>query len=139
MRLYAAVLILASVVAPAALAQDPIAAAPKHYKLEFENAQVRFIRAVLGPHEKSTLIAFPPHVSVILTDSSMRLIQSNGSIVEPAPVKKGEAKWSAGGVYAVENLLDRPSEIVLVQPKSAATTSKAVLPPLDKHYKIEFE
>ena len=139
MRWHAAVLVLASVVAPAALAQDAVAADPKHYKLEFENAQVRIIRGSLGPREKSAVIAFPPHVFVILTDSSVRLIQSNGSIVGRVPAKKGEVKWSDGGVYAVENLLDRPSEIVVVQPKSTARASRADLPPLDKHYKIEFE
>src|ERR1700735_4725058 len=38
-----------------AFAQDPVKVDPKHYKVEFENAQVRILRIHYGPHEKSVM------------------------------------------------------------------------------------
>ncbi|TMA64990.1 MAG: hypothetical protein E6J68_09630 [Deltaproteobacteria bacterium] len=35
------------------LAQDPVQVDPKHYRVEFENAQVRVLHIQYGPHEKS--------------------------------------------------------------------------------------
>src|ERR1039458_1525999 len=32
---------------------DPVAVDPKHYKVEFENDQVRVLRARIGPHEST--------------------------------------------------------------------------------------
>ena len=35
--------------------QDAVKVDPKHYKLVFENDQVRVVRAHLGPHEKTAM------------------------------------------------------------------------------------
>jgi hypothetical protein len=50
------------------MAQDPVKADPnpKHYKVEFENEQVRVLRVHLGPKESSPMHEHPPRVSVPL-------------------------------------------------------------------------
>ncbi|MFQ5845458.1 MAG: hypothetical protein ACE5JG_10785, partial [Planctomycetota bacterium] len=50
-----------------AMAQDPVTVDPKHYKLEFENDQVRVLRISYGPHEKSVMHEHLPGVEVFLT------------------------------------------------------------------------
>ena len=41
------------------LGQDPVKVDPKHYKLDFENSQVRVLRITYGPHEKSVMHEHP--------------------------------------------------------------------------------
>ena len=42
-----------------AMAQDPAKVDAKHYKLEFENDQVRVLRITYGPGEKSVMHEHP--------------------------------------------------------------------------------
>jgi hypothetical protein len=51
-----------------ARAQDPVKVAPKHYKVEFENEQVRVLRVHLGPKESMPMHEHPPAVLTFLTD-----------------------------------------------------------------------
>ncbi len=53
-------------IASSAMAQDPVKVDPKHYKVEFENAQVRVLRIRYGPHEKSVMHDHPDSVAVLL-------------------------------------------------------------------------
>jgi len=64
--------ILSCLVVSTALAPDPLKADPTHFKLEFENASVRVLRAHCGPHEKIAMHGHPDHVIVYLTDSKTR-------------------------------------------------------------------
>jgi len=53
-----------------ASAQDAAKVDPKHYKVEFENSQVRILRIHYGPHEKSVMHSTPPawwFISVMAT------------------------------------------------------------------------
>ena len=60
--MYLSLLIL--VCAVPALAQDPVKVDPKHYKVEFENANVRVLRVTVGPGEKSVMHWHPNAVAV---------------------------------------------------------------------------
>ena len=55
--------------AMSAQAQDAVTADPKHYKVEFENEQVRVLRISYGPGEKSVMHQHPANVAVFLTDA----------------------------------------------------------------------
>src|SRR5206468_505661 len=59
---------LASVV----VAQDPVKVDPKHYRVEFENAQVRVLHIQYGPHEKSVMHHHPAGVAVFLSDQDAK-------------------------------------------------------------------
>jgi hypothetical protein len=65
--LYCAVLCFS--VAAVAFAQDAAKVDPTHYKVEFENAQVRILRFHYGPHEKSVMHSHPDSVAVFLTET----------------------------------------------------------------------
>jgi quercetin dioxygenase-like cupin family protein len=84
--------------AAAAMAQDPVKVDAKHYKVEFENDQVRVLRITYGPHEKSVMHAHPASVAVFLSDGSVKFTLPDGKTIS-GDVKAGMAQWEAGGKH----------------------------------------
>jgi len=106
-----------------AQAQDAVAADPKHYSVEFENDQVRVLRVVYGPGEKSTMHEHPESVAVYLTDGHIRITLPDGRTGEPR-VKAGQAMWHRAGRHAIENLGSTPFELVLTELKQPSAALK---------------
>jgi quercetin dioxygenase-like cupin family protein len=104
-------------------AQDPTKVDAKHYKVEFENDQVRVLRITYGPHEKSVMHEHPAGVAVYLTDGHGQFTLPDGKKVD-APFKAHIAQWDAGGKHLPENLGDAPFELVLVELKSPPAAKK---------------
>jgi quercetin dioxygenase-like cupin family protein len=104
-------------VAVAAQAQDPVKVDPQHYKVEFENAQVRVLRVTVGPHEKSVMHRHPNAVAVFMTDSNAKFAFPKGDPVE-RPTKAGQVLWTPAVVHLPENTGDQPFEVILVELKS---------------------
>src|SRR6267378_6431054 len=85
-----------------AMAQDPVKVDAKHYKVEFENDQVRVVRITYGPHEKSVMHQHPGSVAVFLTDGQARFTLPDGK-TQDAPIKAGATQWEAAGKHLPEN------------------------------------
>lgn len=117
-----AVSVLVASVVPAK-AQDPVNVDSKHYKVEFENDQVRVLRITYGPHEKSVMHKHPASVAIFLTDGQVRFTLPDGK-TQDVPVKAGVAQWDAGGKHLPENMGDKPFELILVELKSKPTVVK---------------
>jgi quercetin dioxygenase-like cupin family protein len=107
-----------------AMAQDPVKVDAKHYKVEFENDQVRVLRITYGPHEKSVMHAHPANVAVFLTDGSTKFTLPEGKTVT-SDVKAGMVLWDAGGKHLPENLGDKPFEVILVELKGKHAAAKS--------------
>jgi predicted metal-dependent enzyme (double-stranded beta helix superfamily) len=96
---------------------DPVVVDPKHYKVEFENDQVRVLRVRTGPHE-----ATPVHqhalnrVVTYLTGQDFRVTAADGK-VDHAQRKAGEVGWSGPATHKEENLSDHLFEVVVVELK----------------------
>ena len=71
-------LLALSVIAMPALAQDAVKVDAKHYKVEFENAKIRVLRATYGPHEKSVMHSHPDAYVVFLSDGKVRFTMPDG-------------------------------------------------------------
>ena len=99
-----------------AMAQDAVKVDPSHYKVEFENDQVRVLRVTYGPHEKSVMHSHPGNVAVFLTDGRTRFTMPGGKTQDVA-IKAGTTKVDAGGKHLPENLGDKRLELVLVELK----------------------
>ena len=121
----AATLILAGVIAygVAAYAQpagarkaDPVKVDAKHYKVEFENENVRVLRISYAPGEKSVMHYHPGSVAVYLTDGKTRMTTPDGKSVE-MPAKAGVANWTPAGSHLPQNVGDKKLELVLVELK----------------------
>jgi quercetin dioxygenase-like cupin family protein len=102
-----------------AWSQDAVAVDSKHYTVEFENDQVRVLRVIYGPHEKSVMHEHPASVGVYLTDGHIRITLPDGKTGEPH-VKAGQAMWHPAGKHLIENLGSTPFELVLTELKTAA-------------------
>ena len=90
---------------PAASARDALKLDAKHYKLEFENDQVRVLRLKLGAHEATPAIDHAHStVAICLTDHDAH--------------KAGDATWEAPTTGKMENTGTSPVEMVLVEIKS---------------------
>ena len=100
-----------------------MAADSKHYTVEFENDQVRVLRVIYGPHEKSVMHEHPASVGVYLTDGHIRITLADGRTGEPY-VKAGQAMWHPAGKHLIENLGNTPFELVLTELKTAPTPVK---------------
>src|SRR5262250_39630 len=111
-----AFLLTLCLVAASVLAQDAVKVDPKHYKVEFENAQVRVLRVTYGPHEKSVMHDHPANVAVWLTDEHGKFTLPDGKTQETHK-KAGETAWGPAEKHLPENLSDKPLELVLVELK----------------------
>jgi quercetin dioxygenase-like cupin family protein len=120
--LAAVVFLLAASVAPA-IAQDSVKVDSKHYKVEFENDQVRVLRIAYGPHEKSVMHEHPANVAVYLTDGKGRFTLPDGKS-QDAPLKAGVVQWDGGGKHLPENIGDMPFELIVVELKSKPAAAK---------------
>ena len=117
----AAFFVVASVVP--AMAQDAVQVDSKHYKVEFENDQVRVLRITYAPHEKSVMHGHPANVAVFLTDGQARFTLPDGKTQDVA-FKAGTTQWDAGGKHLPENTGDKPFELFVVELKGKPATAK---------------
>ncbi|HEU0307352.1 MAG TPA: hypothetical protein VFR30_10330 [Lysobacter sp.] len=122
MRLLLLMLLGALCAAPA-YAQDPVKVDPKHYKVEFENAQVRVLRVSYGPGEKSVTHEHPASIAVFLTDASARFGLPDGTS-QDATMKAGSTQWEAGGKHLPQSTSDRNFELILVELKGNPAKDK---------------
>jgi hypothetical protein len=99
----------------AAIARDAVRADSKHYKLEFENDQVRVLRMTLGAHEGTPMIEHPGNsLAIFLTDQETRATDSIGRS-DTAKHKAGEVAWEAPNTQKLENTGETPLEMVLLE------------------------
>lgn len=106
-----------------AMAQDPVTVDSKHYKVEFENDQVRVLRITYGPHEKSVMHEHPANVAIFLADGQARMTLPDGKTQDFA-LQAGAVQWDAGGLHLPENVGDKPFELVLVELKGKPSAGK---------------
>lgn len=106
-----------------ALAQDPVTVDSAHYKLEFENEQVRVLRITYGPNEKSVMHYHPAGVAVFLTDQKGQFTLPDGQTIQ-FEGKTGEAIWTEAGAHLPQNLTARPLELILVEVKTASSGAR---------------
>ena len=110
-------LVAAMIAAPiAVLAQDPVKVDAKHYKVEFENDQVRVLRITYGPGEKSVMHEHPDAVAVFLADAKGRFNLPDGT-KQDFDNKKGTQLWTPAGKHQPENTGTAAFELILVELK----------------------
>jgi len=108
-----------------AVAQDAAKLDSTHYKVEFENDQVRALRISYGPHEKSVMHEHPASVAVFLTDGKGKFTYPDGK-TEEISWKAGQTLWLPAVTHKPENLTDKPFELIQVEfkVKEAKTEKK---------------
>ena len=105
-----------AVLSTAVFAEDAVIADPEHYKVEFENDQVRIIRIKYGPGEKSVMHTHGPNVAVFLSNGAVRMTLADGTS-EDVTTEVGVATWEDSAEHLPENLSDGALEVLLVELK----------------------
>ncbi len=96
---------------------DPVKVDPKHYRVEFENPQVRVLRVKIEGHGVAPMHEHSVNrVTVFLTDQEFRVKDSNGK-VDTVKHKAGDALWGTPTTHTEENLSDSPFEVLAVELK----------------------
>ena len=113
---------LVAAVVPAR-AQDPVKVDPRHYKVEFENDEVRVLRITYGAHEKSVMHEHPGAVAVFLSAGEVKFTFPDGK-TQDAPVKRGMAMWTPAGQHLPENTGNKLFELILVEMKPRTPAAK---------------
>ena len=103
-----------------ALAQDPVKVDGNHYKVEFENNQVRVLRVKVGPGEKSIMHLHPNAVAVFMTDTNAKFTFPDGK-TEDATRKAGDVLWTPAVAHMPENVGSQGFEVILVELKGKAS------------------
>ena len=144
MRQLLSAVMLLGLAASTVAAQDPVKADPKHFKVEFENDQVRVLRFHGEPQGK-----IPMHehsvarVSVSLTEMHTKTTNAEGKVTETNR-KAREGTWSDAEKHTSENLSDKAVEEIQVEIKGKPG-AKPVAMALDpvkvdpKHFKVVLE
>jgi quercetin dioxygenase-like cupin family protein len=109
------------IAAPAA-AQDPTVVDPDHYRVEFENDQIRVLRITYGPHEKSVMHEHPEAYAVMLKGGKMTMHLPGGES-EDIETSAGDGFLTPATMHLPENLTDHGTEVVLVELKESGEDS----------------
>jgi quercetin dioxygenase-like cupin family protein len=117
---------LFALAAPIAFAQDPVKVDSNHYKVMFENDQVRVLRIHYNPKEKSVMHEHPASVVVFLNTSKAKFTLPDGSAVMDGGGKAGGVRFAEAGKHLPENIGSAPVEAVLVELKGKPGTASAV-------------
>ncbi len=110
------VLFAVIIISGSSFAQDPTKVDPDHYKVVFENDQVRVLRITYGAGEKSVMHYHPDAVAVFTTDNQVNFSLPDGKVLETTAVK-GETIWTPAGKHLPQNVGDEPLEVILVELK----------------------
>ncbi|WP_031497958.1 hypothetical protein [Bryobacter aggregatus] len=96
---------------------DPLQIDPKHYKLEFENDQVRVVRVKFGPRESAPLHEHQlDRVVFYLTDAEIRVTNAEGK-AEITPRKAGEVVYGKAAKHEELNTTGKAVEILMTELK----------------------
>ena len=98
-------------------AQDAAEVDPDHYKVEFENDEVRVLRITYGPGEKSVMHSHPEGVAVFLSDGSGIFTYPDGK-TEETNFNSGLVVWTPGTTHQPENTGDTPFEVIQIEMKT---------------------
>jgi quercetin dioxygenase-like cupin family protein len=98
------------------MAQDPVKVDSKHYTVEFENDQVRVLRAKYAPGEKSVMHGHPASVAVFITDHHGRFTYPDGK-TEEITGKAGQALFIDPMEHLPENIGSQTLEVLVIELK----------------------
>lgn len=89
---------------------------PQHYKVEFENDQVKVLRITYGPGEKSKMHSHTEGVVVFLTDGKGKFALPEGKTME-TNFESGKVIWTDSQTHQPENTGDESFELIQIELK----------------------
>jgi quercetin dioxygenase-like cupin family protein len=108
------VIFIVIIISGYSFAQDAVKVDPKHYKVEFENDQVRVLRITMEPREKGVMHSHPEGVVVFLSDGDGKFTFPDGKTQE-SKFKAGQVIWSPETTHRSENTGAEPFEVIQIE------------------------
>ncbi|HZT28931.1 MAG TPA: hypothetical protein VFA33_03540 [Bryobacteraceae bacterium] len=97
---------------------DPVKVDPQHYRVEFENSQVRVLRVKIPGHASTPMHEHTLNrVVTYLADQDFRVTPAGGT-AEHATHHAGDVSWGGPAKHKEENLAATPFEVLVVELKS---------------------
>lgn len=111
-------LVLIGAGAHRALADDAVAVAPNHYKVEFENDKVRVIRITYAPGEEAPMHDHKNGVVVNLSSFRVQFTAADGTTPPVEPATPGTFQWSPAEAHASKNVGNTRVEALYIELKN---------------------
>ena len=99
---------------------DPVVTNPNHYKVIFENDQVRVLEYTDQPGDRTTPHEHPN--SVMVTLSSFRRRLYSGDAQRDVDLSAGATSWLSAQQHAGHNIGDTPTHVIFVELKDSAAS-----------------
>lgn len=106
---------------PESAAQDPVKAAPRQYRVAWENEKVRVLEYLTRPGLPlcgQGRHYHPAHLTISLTDVKARVTFDDGRVII-AEDKPGDMFWAPAGFHVTENLTRSAARAYVVEIKDA--------------------
>jgi quercetin dioxygenase-like cupin family protein len=100
-----------------AIAQDAAEVDSAHYKVEFENDQVRVLRITYGPGDKSKMHSHPESMAVFLTGGDGIFTFPDGKS-EDIKWESGQFLWMPAQTHQPQNTGDKGFELIQIEMKT---------------------
>jgi len=97
-------------------AQDAVKVDPKHYKVEFENDQVRVLRITYNPGEKGVMHSHPEGMVITLNDAKGKFTLPDGKTMD-VNFEAGAFRWVEAQTHQGENVGEKPFEVIQIEMK----------------------
>ena len=120
-------LLCANALAPA-WAQDPMIAAPAHYRVVFENERIRVLEGRDQLGERIPMHAHPDTLMVVLSPFKRRLTLANGRQLEVS-TQLGDTRWMPAQSHAGENIGQTETRALFIEFKTPAFAPPAASAP----------
>ena len=98
--------------------RDVLRVDPVHYRLEFENAQMRALRLTLKADETVPMHDDRDALAVCVKECHLRFVRPDGR-VQDVHMETGETRWIFGDTHSARNLNTQPMEMLLIETKPA--------------------
>ena len=105
------------------MTMDPVANNPDHYKVVFENEQVRVLEYTDAPGDKTTAHEHPN--SVMYTLSSFRRRLYSGDMHRDVEIPAGTTGWLPAQQHYGENIGDTQTHVIFVELKAGSIVAPA--------------
>src|SRR3954468_5868958 len=86
-----------------AQSQDPVKVDPQHYRLEYEDANIRVLHFIMPPGEKSVMHELLERVTVVAKGARLRYTHNDGT-VEQQSTSPGMSMHRPAQMVAIENI-----------------------------------
>lgn len=104
------------------MSNDPVVTNPEHYRVIFENDQVRVLDYSDSPGDRTQPHEHPDSVMITLSSFSRRLV--SGDARRDVTLEPGRATWLPAQRHHGENIGDTPTHVVFVELKGTGAASE---------------